>query len=663
MPALSKFVCRKLTCRGNFKNLFLNSCVHFAKNHRSLLVNLMKFQTTSTMTAEPAASVNFTVNLSGIRIALHEVVGVMGNQEALGDWDIQLAPLLKRSEDDYNEWSGVVELSLQKLIRYRYFIAAVDKATRAVQVRRWEAHERAREIMLQCTEDKCVDRFGCMCPNKPKVRKAWLNTGHVVLFKLFHALEFKENFPLLSDEEVRIKLEPVHPEFMLPLLPSARAYVQYSSMLYGGSQMKDQPDLGVVFKNDTLLFQVITVDKALVGYLMKLNLSNESTGCVQFLGQQYISPEALNTSEGQFTVSFNGISNGLEVAKLQINYLVVNAMPEWKVQLNTTFLQYWPNRWKGLDIGHRGMGRSFIANNPAPITENTLLSMNGAFKAGADMVEFDVMLTRDMVPIIFHDFDVLTCTKLEAPITKDDLSLKAIKDFTYEELQHLTTYQIVNDEIVEYAAPNSLCDENERLFPTLKEFFAKTNRFLGCNMDIKWPQAVYKGGVESIQTIDKNDFVEAILQVVKEASWGRVCCFSSFDADICIMLRFKQNMYPVFLLVSKILPGYLDPRTHCLHPAVSTAQAFDLNGIVPAASIFKTHPDAVALANRQNKWVMLWDDELRDRASVDWYKQQGVHGVIYDRIESILDNDKRNIFAQDEKLQRLFGLQLSCVCR
>lgn len=41
------------------------------------------------------------------------------------------------------------------------------------------------------------------------------------------------------------------------------------------------------------------------------------------------------------------------------------------------------------------------------VRENTLHSLNHAAKNGADFVEFDVQLTKDLVPIIFHDFHVL----------------------------------------------------------------------------------------------------------------------------------------------------------------------------------------------------------------------------------------------------------------
>jgi glycerophosphoryl diester phosphodiesterase len=48
-----------------------------------------------------------------------------------------------------------------------------------------------------------------------------------------------------------------------------------------------------------------------------------------------------------------------------------------------------------LVIGHRGA--------PALAPENTLASIREAHKAGLSWVEFDVMLTRDRLPVVFHD--------------------------------------------------------------------------------------------------------------------------------------------------------------------------------------------------------------------------------------------------------------------
>ena len=41
-------------------------------------------------------------------------------------------------------------------------------------------------------------------------------------------------------------------------------------------------------------------------------------------------------------------------------------------------------------------------------TENTIASLRKAGAHGADYVEFDVQLTKDLVPVVYHDFTVCT---------------------------------------------------------------------------------------------------------------------------------------------------------------------------------------------------------------------------------------------------------------
>jgi glycerophosphoryl diester phosphodiesterase len=53
-------------------------------------------------------------------------------------------------------------------------------------------------------------------------------------------------------------------------------------------------------------------------------------------------------------------------------------------------------------VAHRGASM----RNP----ENTLIAFDAAIKAGADMIELDVRLTADGIPVVLHDADVATTT-------------------------------------------------------------------------------------------------------------------------------------------------------------------------------------------------------------------------------------------------------------
>lgn len=107
-------------------------------------------------------------------------------------------------------------------------------------------------------------------------------------------------------------------------------------------------------------------------------------------------------------------------------------------------------------IAHRG------ASKHAP--ENTMAAFQNAYEAGADAIETDVHLTKDIVPIIMHDEDVKRTTNGKG----------LIKDFTYEELSYLDAGSWFNNTF-----------SSERI-PTL-EYFLKwaCNKGIKVNIELK----------------------------------------------------------------------------------------------------------------------------------------------------------------------------------
>lgn len=107
-------------------------------------------------------------------------------------------------------------------------------------------------------------------------------------------------------------------------------------------------------------------------------------------------------------------------------------------------------------IGHRGAA--------AYAPENTIESIHTAADVGAQWVELDVKLTKDDVPIIFHDDTLDRTTNGSGPVA----------EFTYEEIKQLEAGSWYGDSFAGIK------------IPTLEEAVdALIERGLGLNLEIK----------------------------------------------------------------------------------------------------------------------------------------------------------------------------------
>ena len=108
-------------------------------------------------------------------------------------------------------------------------------------------------------------------------------------------------------------------------------------------------------------------------------------------------------------------------------------------------------------IGHRGGAKAY-----AP--ENTLASIHTAADMGVEWVEIDVKLTKDHVPIIFHDDDLDRCTNGSGKVAETD----------FKEIQELDAGSWFGESFI-----------GEKI-PTLEEALEVIiNRGLGLNLEIK----------------------------------------------------------------------------------------------------------------------------------------------------------------------------------
>jgi glycerophosphodiester phosphodiesterase len=108
-------------------------------------------------------------------------------------------------------------------------------------------------------------------------------------------------------------------------------------------------------------------------------------------------------------------ANTLEViGSVTFNFLVITpfAHPNMSITGNQT---YWRSMSSTMVIGHRGLGKNMASRNSLQLGENTVQSFIAAANLGASYVEFDVQLTKDHVPVIYHDF-LVSETGIDAPV-------------------------------------------------------------------------------------------------------------------------------------------------------------------------------------------------------------------------------------------------------
>ncbi|KAK3293226.1 uncharacterized protein B0H64DRAFT_208462 [Chaetomium fimeti] len=102
------------------------------------------------------------------------------------------------------------------------------------------------------------------------------------------------------------------------------------------------------------------------------------------------------------------------IGTVSFNFLVITPFSHPNMEV-TEQQTYWKKMTSTMVIGHRGLGKNLVSNRSLQLGENTVPSFIAAANLGAQYVEFDVQLTKDHVPVIYHDF-LVSETGFDAPV-------------------------------------------------------------------------------------------------------------------------------------------------------------------------------------------------------------------------------------------------------
>ncbi|KAI6197508.1 hypothetical protein M3Y94_01232400 [Aphelenchoides besseyi] len=633
-------------------------------------------------------TVHFTVTISE-PLKSNEFVFVTGNVPQLGEWEPRNA--LKLSKTDDGHWTGTVSVGVDT-VKFRYFIGYYLESENLKEptliVAQWETHLTPRCVMpaVEASKSRICranvnDVFG-FNGGREMVSDGWLfnaEQNQIFLTIQGNALKFyknkhvHENYRLRvvpmdlrhrsvtqtqtsvsnervqesmggidGDEDIEESSEDFH-----PTLPSF-SFAQIAPLTQSNPRYRDQVPTGEQFKNgsDYYIYRTQSVSVEYLGFRIEVYNIDKLE---EPMAVGYALPSTLQDTFGKTSVPLI-TSKGMPIGKLYL-------------------------------VGHRGMGNSYTKF--AAARENTLHSLNSAAQKGADYVEFDVHLTKDKVPIVFHDFHVLVNVAKRTP-SIDDLSVPpdganniktngvdeheiAVKDLKHAQLRllHLDHVQHekqapLNDQGQLHYKVTGTHDEAEehRPFPTLESAFNYVSEETGFNIEIKYPMEWEDGAHECANYFERNEFVDIILsQVLRNAGTRRIV-FSSFDPDICTILTLKQNKYPVLFLCQGQTakhPNYVDRRTQTSEMAVRFAAGTNLSGVNFHSEDLLRNAEPVSMAKKFGLVTFCWGDELADRSVVEYFKKTlGVDGVIYDRIGE--SEHRSNVFLVERAVkQALFG--------
>ena len=167
---------------------------------------------------------------------------------------------------------------------------------------------------------------------------------------------------------------------------------------------------------------------------------------------------------------------------------------------------------KFIVIAHRGASGYY--------PENTMSAFKAAIEMEADMIELDVLLSKDGVPIVFHD------EKLDKKTNGKGL----VQDLTLSELQKLDAGSWFDKKF-----------EGEKI-PTLREVLEYCRNKILVNVEIK---------TEAVSESEYGGVEESVMKIIKDLGVEEQIIISSFDYRVIERIKKSNSKIRTALLYEK----------------------------------------------------------------------------------------------------------------
>nr|AFK48833.1 unknown [Medicago truncatula] len=284
-------------------------------------------------------------------------------------------------------------------------------------------------------------------------------------------------------------------------------------------------------------------------------------------------------------------------------------------------------------IGHRGNGMNVLQSTDRrmrAIKENSIMSFNAASSFPLDFIEFDVQVTKDDCPIIFHDDYIYS--QDNGNVFGKRIPELCLSEFLSYGLQGEAGKE--GKVLVRKTKDGKIYNwevEQDDTLCTLQEAFLKVEPSLGFNIELKFDDHIVYEQAYLTRVL------QAILKVVTDYAKDRPIIFSTFQPDAAILVRKLQSTYPVFFLTNGGCEIYEDLRRNSLEEALKLSLENGLEGIVSEIKGIFRNPGAVSKIKESNLSLLTYGKLNNVPEAVYMQHLMGIDGVIVDFVQEITE--------------------------
>ncbi|KAL1314589.1 hypothetical protein HN51_041401 [Arachis hypogaea] len=284
-------------------------------------------------------------------------------------------------------------------------------------------------------------------------------------------------------------------------------------------------------------------------------------------------------------------------------------------------------------VGHRGHGMNQLQSSDRrmrAIKENSIMSFNAAAAFPLDFIEFDVQVTKDDYPVIFHDDFIFSeengnvfQTRMTDLTLSEFLSYGPQREAGKEGKKLLRKTKEGNILKWDVEKDDPLC--------TLEEAFVNVEPSIGFNVELKFDDHIVYQQDHLVHVL------QAVLKIVFEYAKDRPIIFSTFQPDAAILVRKLQSTYPVFFLTNGGCEIYEDVRRNSLEEALKLCLENDLQGIVSEIKGVFRNPGVVSKIKESSLCLLTYGKLNNVPEAVYMQHLMGIDGVIVDLVKEITE--------------------------